>query len=282
MSNSRQHRWLLLVLGGLALIAGCTTAAPTPTAVPTTPIAIGGSDAVYPLMKALTTEFVKTHPRTEFRYAPESETLGGLTGLGDGSLTIALASREVTAEEQAKYKIRPYSLAKDGLAFAVSAPIELTALTKQQIMDIYSGKVTNWKEVGGPDATIVAFTRPAKTSPTQLLGKALWGSDFTMAPTVTEMFTPKNMSDALPNTPNAIGYISMADVLYLKLPLKMISIDGVAPTADNLTSGKYLLFRPFLVVAKEEPDASVKEFINFVQSEAGVKIIQAMGYVPGK
>lgn len=157
-----------------------------------------------------------------------------------------------------------------------SNPIE--NLTIDQIKDIYTGKIKNWKDVGGKDAQIVVVTREEGSGTRGAFEELVMGGSSISDSAVVQPSTGA-VKQSVSQDPNAIGYISIG---VLDSSVKAVKIEGVEPIEDNVKNGKYKLQRPFLFLTKDEPKGLVKEFIDFTLSEEGQAIVEKHHYIKVK
>lgn len=223
-----------------------------------------------------------------------STTYGSLYNLIEKSVDVIfstpLSQEQYKMASEKNMSLELVPVAKEAFVFVVNATNPIDVLTQQQIKDIYSGKITNWKELGGNDAPIVAYQRNA-TSGSQNYMIDFMAETELMKP-VTE-FIPASMvglMDAIAvydNAQNAIGYsvyAYAADMYGNGNEIKFIKVDGVAPTKDTMTSGEYPLLNYNYAIfdkAKEE-DSTTRLLIEWMLTNEGQKAINSAGYIPVK
>ena len=244
-------------------------------------IVLDGSTGMLPLAQALATAY---HQRSS---EPQVETGKGLgTGarlqaLAEGKIQIALASHGITPEDVQKGNLKIIEVAKGAIVFAVNASVPLTNLTEAQVCEIYSGKVRSWHPLGGPDRPIAVLTRPpTEVDPEVIRAKVGCFKELKEVETATVMARGGDMAKGLADTPAAIGMTSMTVVEQRGGQVKALTLNGVAPTAEQVKSGRYFLTRDFLFVIKGEPTPPIKKFLDFVLSPDGDRVILANGAVP--
>ena len=180
------------------------------------------------------------------------------------------------------------AIGRDALVFIVNEDNPVQSLTQQQLRDIYAGKITNWKEVGGADLDIVAFQRRADSGSQTLFKKLLIGDGELMDPPTELMPTAMGqLVDDLAsynNTANAIGFsvYYYIDQMYSKPGLRMIAVDGVLPSNDTIADQSYPLCNDFYAVIHPDaaPDSPERQLYDWLDTEAGQACIQKSGYVP--
>ncbi len=211
-----------------------------------------------------------------------------LNGECDLIFTVQMSEEQVQTAADRGVELEQVPIAAEGFVFVVNANNPVDSLTQQQLRDIYSGKITNWKEVGGNDAPIAAYQRN-ETSGSQNYIKIFMGDTPLMDP-ITE-FIPSSMGalmDAVAyydNAENAIGYsvyAYAADMYGNGDEIKFIHVDGVEPTKETMANGTYpLLSYNYMAFNKEEPaDSTVRKLVEWVLTDEGQAAVQAAGYVP--
>ncbi len=268
-----------------------------------TSLKIAGSDTMVQLGQSLVKAYMAAYP------GKSASVQGGGSGTGiaallNGSTDIASASREMKPKEWdlAKSKgidIKEYIIALDALAVVVHPSNKVSKLTIAQLSDIYAGKITNWKEVGGADKEILVISRE-NNSGTHIYfkehvlrqGKEAKPGDPNPDPLAQLEFGPKvtfgvssqAISDQVKNNPAAIGYYGMG---WLTKDVKALEIskDGkayYAPTAENTSSKKYPIARGLQMYLNTAAAEKGQPFIDFVMSPAGQKIVKQQDFVPVK
>jgi phosphate transport system substrate-binding protein len=266
-----------MIRKSLLLLAAC--AAP---AVASAAVTVKGSDTMVILAQRWAEEYMKQSP------SKKVQVTGGGSGTGiaaliNGTTEIANASRAMKGAEKqqvrAKYNADPVetAVAKDGVAFYVHESLPLESLTVQQLQAIYAGDVENWKQVGGPDAKIVVYSRE-NSSGTYVFVKdeVLKGADFT--PRAQTLPGTAAVVNAVAKERFGIGYGGGA---YAR-GVKELKVNGVEPKLENILSGKYPLARDLYMYTRAAPQGEVKEFIDFCLSRRGQEIVTQVGYFPVK
>jgi phosphate transport system substrate-binding protein len=213
----------------------------------------------------------------------------GIAALINGTTDICESSRPMKQSEKEKLRDRFNSLgveipvARDGLAIYVHDTNPLTELTLDQIKDIYTGKITNWKEVGGPDAKIILYSRE-NNSGTYVYFKdnVLKGADF--APQAQTLPGTAAVVNAVSKDKLSIGYGGAAygkGIKFLKVK-KDAKSEGIEPTLDNVRTGKYPISRFLYWYTRNKPTGDVKKLVDFVLSEQGQEVVSKVGYFPVK
>ncbi|MDP3025660.1 MAG: phosphate ABC transporter substrate-binding protein [candidate division Zixibacteria bacterium] len=213
----------------------------------------------------------------------------GIAALINGSTDICEASRPIKPSEVDKLKERfnttgvEIPVARDGLAVYLNEENKITELTLDQLKGIYTGKITNWKELGGEDAKIVLYGRE-NSSGTYVYFKdnVLKGADF--APQTQTLPGTAAIVNAMAKDKYGIGYGGAAyakGVKYCKVK-KDVQTPGYEPTLENIKNGKYPISRYLYWYLRNKPTGEIKKLVDFVLSEQGQQIISKVGYFPVK
>jgi len=270
-------RTIWLVLLGVVL-AGC----PSEKTVREQKVVISGSNTFgEELGPRLIGMYKKEHPAVAF------ETGFKLTGYGVGALVagqcdIAAASRVLNVNELELARthgieFNDYIIGSYSVAVIVNATSPVANLTRDQVRDVFTGVVRNWKEVGGPDAAIQMYIRD-QISGTHLGFRELAMENKPYGPGLKTFTTYGDIIQAVAHDANGIGYA----IIYLpkNLDVKAVSIDGVAPTAVSVNQGLYPYARVLhLFTAKGKESDAAHDFIQFIQSFCGQQIVHEMGFV---
>lgn len=267
----------------MAIFAGCSSSAVqqqdasqelsgTITAV--------GSTAMQPLVEKAAEKFMEKYPNVTINVQGGGSGTG-LSQVSEGGADIG--NSDVFAEEKIKDEAKAKELVDhqviaQGFAAIVNKDVTVDNLTKAQLVDIFTGKITNWKDVGGQDLPIVVVNRPTSSGTrATFVAKALNGAQLVEGNTLTED-SNGTVLKTVADTPGAISYLGLA---YLKDDVKTVSIDGVAPTVDNIIAGKYSVWSFGHMYTKGEPTGVVKAFLEFMASDEVAQIAKDMNYIGG-
>jgi phosphate transport system substrate-binding protein len=274
--KNRKLKWLTLaamLLVSLFISFSCSTPTTDNTQLSGT-ITEAGSTTVQPLAEKFAVAFMKLYPKVTIVIQ------GGGTGVGlksanDGTVDIGAASRELTAADPTLVK---YLLAKDGIAMVVNANNKVVNLSKQQIVDIYTGKVKNWSQVGGDNKEIHLVAREEGSGTRAAFQELVMGKE-TIIPTAILQASNGAIRTTVVGDPQAIGFVSFG---FVDKAIKALSINDVVATENNALNGTYPIVRPLYFVTKTPATGLVKEFIDFCISAEGQQIVAAEGYIPLK
>lgn len=153
-------------------------------------------------------------------------------------------------------------------------------LTTKNLQDIYSGKVANWQQIGGPNAKIVLLDRPEDESAKQTLRKYYLGKDLKNSPQAIVFRKEGELIKTIQSTPYSIGAFSLAHAVSHRLPVNRLSLDGVAPTAANFEQNKYPMVRHISVIWHKEPSAATQSFVRYMFSPPAISAIEQAGFIP--
>ena len=278
--------WIVSLVLAIALAAcrGPAQPAATPAAAAagapglTGKLSVAGSTSVQPLAEKLAEAFSATNPNLQIDVQGGGSSVG-IKSAGEGTVDIGTASRALTDQDKATYPdLKGFQIARDAIAIVVNNGVAVSDLSPAQVKSIFSGQITNWREVGGADAPIVVICRE-EGSGTRDAFQSLVMGDATIVETAILQSSNGALRTAVSTTPNAIGILSLG---YLDQSLKAVAIGGVQPTAENARSGEYPLVRPFNLLTRGEPSGLAQAWINWVLSPEGQKVVTAEHYLPAK
>ncbi|MGV2538289.1 phosphate ABC transporter substrate-binding protein [Bacillus pumilus] len=239
-------------------------------------ITISGSSAMQPLVLAAAEKFMDKHPKADIQVqAGGSGT--GLSQVSEGSVQIG--NSDVFAEEKdgidAK-ALTDHKVAVVGMAAAVNPEVGVKDITKDELKKIFTGKIKNWKELGGKDQKITLVNRPDSSGTRATFVKyALDGATPSEGITEDSSNTVKKL---IAETPGAIGYLAFSYLTDDKIT--PLSIDGVKPEESNVESGKYTIWAYEHSYTKGEPDGLAKQFLDYLMSdEVQKEIVKDQGYI---
>jgi phosphate transport system substrate-binding protein len=242
-----------------------------------------GSGTCLPLLRILAAEQPDKAMRLVF--LPGLHTAGGVKGVARGSLDVGAISRPLTPEEESP-GLRITWLSNDGLVIAVHPSVSdlgVTGLTSEQVRGIYSGAVTDWRQVGASSARpIVVIDRHEGESAKVALRKHLLGPEdrLKVTPSAIAVYYESDMVDAVRTTADSIGYFSLGYAISQKVPVTRLRLDGVEPSVASVEAGRYTLVRPLGVVTRSEPPAPATAFLEWATGEQARAIMAANGYAP--
>ena len=268
----------------VALLAGCGNNGNNETpsgeeggneAALTGTVATGGSTSMQSLMSMMQEAFMAENQGVTVTYDPTGSG-AGVTGAADGTLDIGLSSRALKDEEKAQ-GLKETTFALDGIAIVVNTENTVEDLSLEQIAKLATGEITNWSEVGGPDAPVVLIGREAGSGTRDGFESIVGVEDVCVYD--QELTSTGAVIAAVAANPNAFGYASLSAV---DEKVKAVTVDGVEATEATVQDGSYKVQRPFVFVTKEGAELSdaAQAFIDFALSEDAHQLIIDAGAVP--
>lgn len=249
-------------------------------------VTVKGSDTMVILTQRWAEEFMKKNPGAKLQVTGGGSGTG-IAALINGTTDLAASSRPIKDTEREKLRTRfntpgtEIAVAKDGVTFYVHESNQISSLTIDQLRGIYMGDVTNWKEVGGPDAPIVLYSRES-SSGTYVFVKdnLLKGEDF--AATAQTLPGTAAVVNAVAKERMGIGYGGAAYAKGVKELKIKVGTEEIAPSGEAIKSGKYPMSRDLYFYARSRPAGDAKAFVDFCLSPEGQQMVVKVGYFPVK
>ena len=249
---------------------------------------IKGSDTVLPIAQQTAERFMTLNPNARVTVTGGGSGVG-ISALLDETTDIAMASRGIKFSEKMKAKaageeLEEIPVAYDALAVVVHPSNPVKQLTRRQLEDIFRGKITNWKQVGGDDRKIVVYSRETSSGTYEFFKESVLKNKNYMSGSLSMPATGA-VIQSVSQTKGAIGYVGLA---YLSDRVKPIAVsydEGkhyVLPTMENGTKRQYPVVRPLYYYYNVSDKAKVSPFIEYILSPAGQNIIKKGGYIPVK
>lgn len=236
-------------------------------------ITIAGSTSVQPLSDELAKAFMAKHPNVKVLVQ------GGGSGAGikaaqTGTADIGSSSRELEANEKGLNEIQ---IATDGIAIIVHpSNKDVNNLTIDQLKGIFSGKLTNWEQVGGKSLKIIVVNREDGSGTRGAFVDLVMGKNNPLTSDCLVQASTGAVRSTVAITPEAVGYISMG---FVDSTIRPVKVEGFFANEENIKTKSYKIARPFLYLTKEKPAGLVKAYLDFVLSADGQKIV-AKEYLP--
>jgi phosphate transport system substrate-binding protein len=280
----KQLKTLAFITVGFTICLGllsCTQSSKTATQ-PTNQLqgklVLTGSSTVAPLAAEIGKRFESEHPDVRV----DVQTGGSSRGIADartGVANIGMASRSLKEEEK---DLQAFAIARDGIGIILHKENSLKSLSNQQVIDIYTGKINNWQQVSGKNAPITVVNKAEGRSTLELfLGYfKLKNSDIKSSVVIGDN---QQGIKTVAGNPNAIGYVSIGTAEFSINngdPIKLLPLNGVAATTENVRDGMFPLSRPLNLVTKTQPTGLEQAFIEFAQSPQVHEIVKKQDFVP--
>jgi len=271
------------VAGALLLLALGTIVSVVPAAWAETPtglsgsLTIAGSTTVLPINQECARLLMAVNP--DLRISVSGGGSGhGVKAAGTGEIDIGAVSRDVKPSELGQYPdLKPVAIGMDSVAIVVHPSNPISGLTLEQAAKIFSGEITNWKDIGGADAAIRVITREEGSGTRETF------ETYVMTPQKKEIaakaFVKASNGEVratVSSDASSIGYLSLG---YVDATMKALSVGGVEATVQNVVAGTYPISRNLYLLTKGEPSTLEAAFINFVLSSEGQKVVEEMGYI---
>lgn len=255
-------------------------------------IQVTGSDTMVILSRAWAQDFMNKNPDIQLRVDGGGSSVG-IQALMNGTADVANSSRGIKDEEIQQAKDNGFTpketiIGYDGIVVAVNPKNPISQLTIDQLSDIFAGKITDWKQIGGKEGQIVLLSRETSSGTYEFLkehvlnkGDSKGGVDF--AASTSLLNNSSQIVDQIANNINALGYFGMG---YTSKSIKEIKVAKdkkdpyQAPTVSNIKTKKYTISRPLQVYTKGEPTGNIKKYIAYLLGTDGQKLVRKAGFVP--
>ena len=235
---------------------------------------IAGGTAHIPVMKETAKRIMGMNPNIKITIAGGGSGIG-IKQVGEGLVDIGNTGRKATDDEIKRYGLKMFKFAIDGIAVVINPENPVVRINKSEIMDIFSGKLNKWKDLGWKDREINIYTRDASSGTRKVFWKkALNKGEITKAANFVKSHGA--MKAAISVDPYGIGYISVG---YLDDTVAPVSLDGIPPTLDTVRKGDYKIARGLYMNTKGEPTALTRLFIDYILSKEGQKIVTEKGFI---
>lgn len=262
-----------LLLGGLAALAPAADLR----------LAIDGSTTVGPIAKAFAEYLTRQDARFNITVS-ESGSGNGAKSLLNGTCDIATLSRDLKSGEKAAMDekgVKPvvHVCGHDALTVVVHPSNKITGLTVEQLRDVYTGKITNWKELGGFDRKIVILSRDSNSGTFECFGELVLGKGVKVSSNAETAGSNGAVLQRIQSTPGAIGYIGLG---YVTDAVKTLAVNGVESSPETVLDGTYPIARKLFMVTNGEPEkgSAAATFLGLIHSKEGREMTEEVGFVP--
>jgi phosphate binding protein len=249
---------------------------------------IKGSDTCLPLTQKQAEKYLSKNPSARITITGGGTGVG-LSSLRDGTADIAMASRKVKFDERIRLQeagktIKEVTIGYDALAIIVHPDNKVSNLTREQLEDIFMGKITNWKDVGGADMRIVAYARETSSGTYEFFKESVLKNKNYMNG-IMSMPATGAVIQSISQTRGAIGYVGLA---YVSKDVKTINVSYdkgetfVKASSETAMDRTYPVVRPLLYYYDTKSESVVKPFIDYLLSSEGQNTVKEVGYIPIK
>ncbi|MFE5241579.1 MULTISPECIES: phosphate ABC transporter substrate-binding protein [unclassified Streptomyces] len=223
--------------------------------------------------------------------ATQGGSAGGISQLGSGQIDIALSSKPLADEDRKAYPDADFvttQIGADAVGIIITKKVAdagVKNLTKAQLKGLFEGKITNWSEVGGPDMEVFVYDKEPGRGTREVLDKFVYGEGKPPAPPESDNYAvvggnteTRNKLESTPGSiaPLSTGFIEGHD------DLVAVSLEGIAPTAENVESSTYPMTRPLFMITNGKPKGAAKQYIDYILSPTGQKLLPQHGYLSRK
>lgn len=264
----------IALIGLIGFAAACRP----PAAEESSRVRVSGASTLYPIVVMAGEELKQNDDVTV-----EAQAGGSSRGFEDtiaGRNDLGAMARELTPEEDAQ--VAKYPVARDGVGIVVHASNPVAGLATEDLRRIYRKELRDWRPLGGPDAEIVVVTKAEghATLETFLAHTGLGRAELRVDVVAGDN---AQVIRVVANTPNAVGYVSLGEVLHaieIGMPLRLVELDGVAPSLATVADRTYPMYRTLYLVSKREPAGASRALLDFLASDRGRQVIERGKYVP--
>jgi len=244
----------------------------------TTTVSISGSTSVGPLAEKLALKYTEKNPNMKIEINQIGSS-AGITNATSGVSEIGMSSRDLKEEEVAN-GLQETIIAYDGIVVVTHPTNKVKNVTIEQVKDIFTGKITNWKELGGKDMEIVVVSREDGSGSRDAFQEIVDYSSGQLVKSAIVASGNGNIKTTVAMNKHAVGFISFE---YVDDSVSTLSINGVEATVENVLNKTYGISRPFLFVHKEENLTEAgQQFIDYILSDEGQKLVSETGAIPIK
>jgi phosphate transport system substrate-binding protein len=234
-------------------------------------ITVAGSTSVEPFAELLAEEYMSRHQGSHI-YVQGGGSTAGIEAVRSHAANIGMSSRSLMGTEKSLYAV---TIAKDAIAIIAHSKNPVEGLSLVKVRDVFSGKIRNWKELGGHDHPIILVTREEGSGTREAFQKLVMGEEEISLEALVQDSNGA-IRQVVAGDPSAVGYISLG---LINEKVKALRISGVEPSVKSIESRRYHLVRPFLFVFNGEPTGEAKSFLDFVMSPEAQRLLSKEGLV---
>ena len=240
-------------------------------------IKIAGGTAHIPVMKEAAVRIMSLNADIQISIAGGGSGVG-IKQVGEGLVDIGNSGRKAKDEEISHFGLQMFKWAIDGVGVVVNPANHIRSLSQDQLMAIYAGKITNWKEMGGKDRKINLYTRDEASGTRAVFWKKALKKGV-IASNANFVVSNGAMKGAISQDPYGIGYVSVG---HMDETISPVALDNIVPNLENVQTGKYTVARGLYSNTKGAPSGLTKKFIDYLFSSEGQSIVASKGFIPVK
>ena len=242
-------------------------------------IVVSGSTTVLPIAQKAAEDYMQKDPSADISVRGGGSGVG-ISSLIAGTCDIADSSRPIKDTELDKSvtlgkDIKAHVIAMDGIAIVVNPANSVNALTKKQLKDIFTGKISDWADVGGNPGKIVVISRDSSSGTFEAFGELALNKEKVRADALMQA-SNQAVASTVSRTPEAIGYVGLG---FMNEGVKPLELNGVLPSKETVLTNKYVLGRPLFMYTNGVPQGLVKAYIDYIKSSEGQTLVDETGYV---
>lgn len=265
---------LISAMLSMSFVPGLQAAAKDPNKV-----VLEGSTTVLPIAQAAAEEFMNNNSGANIAVRGGGSGVG-ITSIIEGTCDIAASSRPIKDAELQKAAGRgvdpkSHVIAMDGIAVIVNTDNAISAMTKKQIQDIYTGKISDWSKAGGAAGKIVVISRDTASGTFEAFATLALDNKKVRSDALMQASNQAIVS-MVAKTPGAIGYVGHG---YVNKSIKAVTVDGIDATRETILSGKYPYSRPLFLYTNGPAKGVAKAYIDYILSKDGQKLVEEQGFV---
>jgi phosphate transport system substrate-binding protein len=280
------QKLVVFSIGALMLLplSSCTQTNSAQLSLPnSSPVSIkvGGSTSTVGLLTLLETNYSLSHKNVKITQLKPGQSESIVEGIKLGVVDVGTISKAALKKETHSSMLNSREIVQDLLLVATHPSVTgVKNLTTKNLQDVYSGNVSNWQQLGGPNAKIVLLDRPDDESAKQILRKYYLGKDLKNSPRAVVFRKEGELIQTIQSTPYSIGAFSLAYAISHQLPVNRLSLNGVAPTPANFKAKKYPMVREIAIVWHKNASATTQNFIQYISSPPAISAIERAGFLP--
>lgn len=280
---------VILTLGAIALV-GLPSCSPNTSAPPASSataaardtqasIKVGSSSSAIYFLRILKTTYESTSKNRQVTLLEPGQSENVIAGVKQGLVDVGAISKTLKPEEH-DGTLEFREVAKDALLVATHPSVTgVKNLNTENLKAVYSGSVTNWKQLGGPDAPIVLLDRPEDESAKRLLRQHYLGKDLQSSPHAVVLRKEGELIQAIQSTPHSVGAFSLAYAISHNLPVNRLTLNDIEATPENLKTGQYRMARTIGIIWHKNASEATQSLVNHISSQSGIIALEQSGFV---